>query len=102
MNVLQFRNALLEVLVQGISPNGIPVSGVLSATTTGAALGGSLPCKGVLVFPSDAEADTYIGDASLQPSRIPGIGVFVPTSNVALVFGKLSTGTGNISWIAIT
>jgi len=82
---------------------GTPIAGALSATTLGAALSGtSVPCKGVLVFPTDAAADVYVGDETSQPARIPGIGVFIPSKNVNLLFGKLSTGTGTIPWIAIT
>lgn len=105
---------LYGVLNTGLKPDGsafvipgaslgTPVAGSLSATTSGAALSAtSIPCKGLLVFPTDASADIYIGDSSSQPCRIPSIPIMIPTDNVNKIYGKLSTGTGTIPWIALT
>lgn len=82
---------------------GTPVAGELEATTVGAALSAtSVPCKAVMVFPTSAEADTLIGDADSQPCRLPSLPVTFPVDDVAKLYGKLSAGTGNIPWMAIT
>lgn len=82
---------------------GTPVDGTLAATTTGAALG-TQACIGVFVQNDpDNTVDILIGDATNQRYQlVPGQGIYLPVSNVNLVFGKTASGTGSINWIAIT
>lgn len=83
---------------------GTPVAGALEeATEEGAALSAtSVPCKEVMVFPSSAEADTFIGDANSQTCRLPSMPLTFHVDDVAKLYGRLSEGTGSIPWLAIT
>ncbi len=95
--------ALGTAPVSGAGASGTPVAGSLAATTTGQPLSPtSVPCKGVFIFQSSANADTLFGDASSQPAPVPSVPLFCPVDNVNKVYAKLSVGTGTIPWLAIT
>jgi hypothetical protein len=92
----------LKNITQAIAP-GTPVFGELAGTTVGAPLSAqSVPCSAVIIFPSSADADTYVGDEDSQPARLPSMPWAFPVDDVRKLWAKLSAGTGNIAWCAIT
>src|SRR5205085_7247347 len=90
-----------------LTATGGVVAGVLAANAQGQPLSDvPVPCKRVYVFPTDADADVYLGDEDSQPGRLASIILPFEVDDVSLLWCRLysaNTGspTGDIPWIAI-
>lgn len=82
---------------------GTPTAGQLAAGTGAAVLGANTPCKGVVLQSDPTNTpDILIGTSSNQFIRLlPGQTMYLPVSNVNLIYAKTSSTTGSVNWMAV-
>lgn len=92
------------VLIQDVvHAGGTPTAGQLAATNVAAAIGASATTTLVLIQSDPGNTpDVLVGDSSNQYIRLtPGQSVVLPVTNIALVYAKTASSTGNVNWLRI-